>query len=154
MSIQRVYGANEWRTMTGAEIADGMNTPAAIRTMELKDLFGAIIGAADTADRGTVAGEIRPLMKEKATIDMVVNAITDGDLVGLQSILMLLAGDFSAPTQAAINAVVADNTIKAGAKFHDVEEDGPLVDEYTAEWVTNWLTVRGYTWTGTEWARA
>ncbi len=153
MSIQRVYGANEWRTMTGAEIADGMNTPAAIRTMELKDLFGAIIGAADTADRATVAGELRPLMKEKATVDMVVSSITNGDLVGLQAILMLLAGDFTAPTQAAINAVVAANTITAGAKFWN-DEDGEIPDPFTAEWVTATLTAAGYTWNGTAWARA
>ncbi len=153
MSIQRVYGANEWRTMTGAEIAGGMNTPAAIRTMELKDLFAAIIGAAAEADRATVAGQLRPLMKEKATVDMVVASITNGDLVGLQSILMLLAGDFTAPTQAAINAVVAANTITAGAMFWN-EDDGEMPDPFTAEWVAATLTAAGYTWNGTAWVRS
>ena len=153
MLIFRVYGANEWRTMTGAQIADGMNQPAAIRTMELKDLFGAIIGAADPADRGTVAGQLRPLMKEKATVDMVVSSITNGDLVGLQSILMLLAADFTAPTQAAINAVVEANTITAGAMFWN-EDDGEMPDPFTAEWVTTTLTDAGYSWNGTAWVRS
>lgn len=152
MSIFRVYGAGQWATMTSAEIADGMNQPAAIRRMELKELFGAIIGAAAEADRATVAGELRPLMKESATVDMVVSSITNGDLVGLQSILMLLAADFTAPTQAAINAVVADNTITAGALNWN-EEDGEMPDPFTAEWVTATLTDAGYTWTGTQWAR-
>ena len=153
MSIFQVYGANEWRTMTGAEIADGMNQPAAIRTMELKDLFAAIIGAADVADRATVAGELRPLMKESATVDMVVASITNGDLVGLQSILMLLAGDFTAPTNVAINAVVAANTITAGALNWN-DEDGECPDPFTADWVNATLVQAGYTWTGTQWARA
>lgn len=153
MSIQQVYGANEWRTMTGAEITDGMNQPASIRKMELKNLFAAIIGAADEADRGTVAGELRPLMKEKATVDMVVTSISTGDLVGLQSILMLLAGDFTAPTQAAINAVVEANTIKAGAMYWN-EEDGECPDPFTAEWVNATLVQAGYSWNGSEWVRA
>ncbi len=144
---------NEWRTMTGPEIADGMNTPASIRTMELKDLFAAIIGAADPADRATVAGELRPLMKESATVDMVVSSITSGDLVGLQSILMLLAADFTALTQAAINEVVAANTITAGA-MHWNEDDGEMPDPFTAEWVTATLTDAGYSWNGTAWVRS
>ena len=153
MSIYRVYGANEWRTMTAQEITDGMNQPASIRKMELKNLFAAIIGAADEADRGTVAGELRPLMKEKATVDMVVTSISTGDLVGLQSILMLLAGDFTAPTQAAINAVVAANTITAGALNWN-EDDGECPDPFTADWVNATLTQAGYVWNGTQWVRA
>ena len=153
MSIFRVYGANEWRTMTGAEIADGLNQPASIRKMELKDLFGAIIFAADEADRGTVAGELRPLMKESATVDMVVSSITNGDLVGLQAILMLLSGDFTAPTKAAINAVVAANTITAGALFWN-EDDGECPDPFTAQWVTATLIQAGYVWNSTQWVRA
>ena len=153
MSIQQVYGANEWRTMTGAEITDGMNQPASIRKMELKNLFAAIIGAADEADRGTVAGELRPLMKEKATVDMVVTSISTGDLVGLQSILMLLAADFTAPTQAAINAVVAANTITAGALNWN-EDDGEMPDPFTADWVNATLIQAGYVWNGSQWVRA
>ncbi len=153
MKQRIIFIMDEWRTMTGAEIADGMNQSASIRKMELKDLFGAIIFAADEADRATVAGELRPLMKEKATVDMVVSSITNGDLVGLQAILMLLAGDFAAPTQAAINAVVEANTITAGALNWN-EDDGECPAEFTAEWVTATLTEAGYTWTGTTWARA
>ena len=152
-NIQRVYGANEWRTMTAQEITDGMNQPAAIRTMELKDLFAAIITAANPADRATVAGELRPLMKESATVDMVVSSITNGDLVGLQSILMLLAADFTAPTNVAINAVVAANTITAGALNWN-DEDGECPDPFTADWVNATLTQAGYVWNGTQWVRA
>ena len=151
-----IYNLPSWadnRTGDAATLATEANTPAAIRKMELKDLFGAIIGAANPADRGAVAGQLRPLMKEKATVDMVVASITDGDLVGLQAILMLLAADFTAPTQAAINAVVAANTITAGAMFWN-DDDGEMPETFTAAWVTETLEAGGYTWTGTEWARA
>ena len=141
------------RSGDAATLATEANTPAAIRTMELKDLFAAIIGAADEADRATVAGELRPLMKEKATVDMVVSSITNGDLVGLQAILMLLAADFTAPTQAAINAVVEANTITAGAMFWN-EDDGEMPDPFTAQWVTTTLTDAGYSWNGTAWVRS
>ncbi len=151
-----IYNLPSWadnRSGDAATLATEANTPASFRHMELKDLFGAIIGAANPADRATVAGQLRPLMKEKATVDMVVASITDGDLVGLQSILMLLAADFTAPTQAAINAVVAANTIKAGALNWN-EDDGEMPDPFTAEWVTATLTDAGYSWNGTQWVRA
>ena len=151
-----LYNLPSWadnRSGDAATLATEANTPASIRKMELKDLFAAIIGAADEADRATVAGELRPLMKEKATVDMVVVSISTGDLVGLQSILMLLSGDFSAPTQAAINAVVAANTITAGAMYWS-EDDGDCPDPFTAEWVTADLTQKGYSWNGTQWVRA
>ncbi len=154
--IQVITNLPSWidnRSGDAATLAAEANTPASIRHMELKTFFGAIIGAADEADRGTVAGELRPLMKEKATVDMVVSSITNGDLVGLQAILMLLSGDFAAPTQAAINAVVEANTITAGALNWN-EDDGECPAEFTAEWVTATLTEAGYTWTGTTWARA
>ncbi len=153
--IQVITNLPSWidnRSGDAATLAAEANTPASIRKMELKDLFAAIIGAADEADRATVAGQLRPLMKEKATVDMVVASITNGDLVGLQSILMLLAGDFTAPTQAAINAVVAANTLTA-AQVH-AGEDEEIPDPVTAEWVTATLTAAGYTWNGTAWVRS
>ena len=151
-----IFNLPSWadnRSGDAATLATEANTPASFRHMELKDLFGAIIGAADEADRATVAGQLRPLMKEKATVDMVVASITDGDLVGLQAILMLLSGDFTALTQAAINAVVAANTITAGAMFWN-EDDGEMPDPFTAEWVTTTLTDAGYSWNGTAWVRS
>ena len=75
-----IYNLPSWadnRSGDAATLATEANTPAAIRRMELKELFRAIIGAADAADRGTVAGQLRPLMKEKATVDMVVSSITN-----------------------------------------------------------------------------
>ena len=151
-----IYNLPSWqdnRSGDAATLATEANTPASIRKMELKDLFAAIIGAADVADRATVAGELRPLMKESATVDMVVSSITNGDLVGLQAILTLLAGDFTAPTNVAINAVVEANTIKAGAMYWN-EEDGECPDPFTAEWVNATLVQAGYSWNGSEWVRA
>ena len=151
-----IYNLPSWqdnRSGDAATLATEANTPASIRKMELKDLFAAIITAANPADRATVAGQLRPLMKEKATVDMVVSSITNGDLVGLQAILTLLAGDFTAPTNVAINAVVEANTIKAGAMYWN-EEDGECPDPFTAEWVNATLTDAGYSWNGTQWVRA
>ena len=151
-----IYNLPSWadnRSGDAATLATEANTPASFRTMELKDLFGAIIFAADEADRGTVAGELRPLMKESATVDMVVSSITNGDLVGIQAILMLLSWDFTAPTKAAINAVVVVNTITAGQANWN-EDDCECPDPFTAEWVTATLTDAGYSWNGTQWVRA
>ena len=154
--IQVITNLPSWadnRSGDAATLATEANTPASFRHMELKDLFAAIIGAANPADRATVAGQLRPLMKEKATVDMVVSSITNGDLVGLQSILMLLAGDFTAPTKAAINAVVAANTITAGAMNWN-DEDGECPDPFTADWVNATLIQAGYVWNGSQWVRA
>ena len=154
--MNMIYNLPSWadnRSGDAATLATEANTPASIRKMELKTFFGAIITAANPADRATVAGELRPLMKESAAVDMVVSSITNGDLVGLQSILMLLAADFTAPTQAAINAVVAANTITAGALNWN-DEDGECPDPFTADWVNATLTQAGYVWNGTQWVRA
>ena len=83
----------------------------------------------------------------------MVASISSGDLVALQYILMLLSGDFTEPTQAAMNAVVAANPITAGAMFWN-EDDGECPDPFTADWVNATLTQAGYVWNGTQWVRA
>jgi hypothetical protein len=139
--------------MTDAEIADGLNTPATIRTMELKDFFGAIYAAADEADRAGVLADLRPLMKEEATVDMVVNSLDNGDLAGLQMILSLVSADFQPATLAAIDAVIASITLTAGQANWN-EDDGEMPAEFTADWVNATLVQAGYVWNGTEWVRA
>jgi hypothetical protein len=148
MSIYRVYGANEWRSMTGAEIADGMNTPAAIKPVTLLVFLGlALAAGADPAELDKLG--------EKWGGDYIKRAertLEDGDLAGLNG-LMTMAVGIAAPTKAALQSVIDDLSLTAGqANWSD--EDGDPPAEFTAEWVTAQLEEAGYTWDGSAWVRA
>ena len=148
MIIYQVYGAGEWRTMTGAEIADGMNTPAAITPVTLLVFLGlALAAGADPAELDKLG--------EKWGGDYIKRAertLEDGDLAGLNG-LMTMAVGIAAESKAALQGVIDDLALTAGqANWND--EDGDPPAEFTAEWVTATLTEAGYTWDGSAWVRA
>ncbi len=151
-----IYNLPSWangRTGDAATLAAEANTDTAITPMGYSAFFTAIIGAAAEADRRAVADDLRPLMKEVKTMELIENAIEAGDLAGLNQILYLVQSDFAPATLAVLGAVIQAISLTAGAKNWN-EDDGEMPDPFTAEWVTATLVQAGYVWNGTQWVRS
>lgn len=151
MSIKRVYGANEWREMTAAAIADGLNAAAKLTPMTLEQFFGAVAQAGGDTEK---LGELWEVSGGR-WVDRAEGALGIGNLAGIQGLLGTLPAGakaaVGAETLGVIQAVLGAATLTAGAANWD-PEDG-AVPTFDAGWVTATLTADGWTWDGGQWAR-
>lgn len=152
-AIQRMYGANEWVAMNSSSLAVELMKPATLRRMSLIDLFRYATGA------GADPTEFRSLWAYGEFVQRMESALQDGDLAGVQALLATMPVDLTAGTLAAVQQVVAENTLsRLRANWPDVVDaagnpapDPP--DVVDAAWVDATLTAAGYSWDGSQWVR-
>jgi hypothetical protein len=127
-----------WRTNSAETLAAALSQPVALQPMTLTEFFGAVVQA------GGAPSEIRKLWAYDQYVTLATDALTKGDLQGMAALIATMPVDLDAGTMQAIGAVVAAATVNVGGRQAT----------WTAQQVTATLTAAGYTWTGTEWARA
>jgi hypothetical protein len=135
--------------MPAAALAQAISQPVALRPMDRKSLFGAVLVA------GGNPTELRQLYAYSAYMNDIETALGDGDLVAAQGLLLLCPIDLGPATQAAIGAVLAANTLRlVDVVAGETGEAAPV--EIDADDVTAALTDAGYVWDGdnSEWVRA
>lgn len=143
--IFRVWGANEWRVMTAAEIAEGLNAPSALRPLSLLAFFQAAVEA------GAEASELAKLWPMERYVDRFEAGLGDGDLAGVGALLATMPVALAGGTLAAIQTAVGSNAIGAGAA-HWESVDG-AIPAFTTEWVAGALATAGWGWNGSQWTR-
>lgn len=143
-TIFRAYPANEWRTVPAEPLAATTVQPAALRPMDRKTLFGAVVQA------GGAVSDLRQLYGYAAYMDDVETALREGDLVAAHGLVALCPVDLGPATQAAIAAVLAANTLRA-IDVVAAEQRSTAPAQVTTEDVTAALGEAGYTWDGTHW---
>lgn len=151
-TIVRVYGSGEWRTMTAAEIAGGLQTGAAINALSLVGFFTGVVSAGGDAQK---LGELWDVAGGRF-VDRAETTLAEGDLTGMQGLLATIPASvrtaIGATTLAAIQTVISNNTLSAGAANWN-SADGDMPAEFTEAWVTSTLEAAGYTWNGAQWVQ-
>jgi hypothetical protein len=150
-----IYNMPSWRngrTGDAATLATEANTPAAITPIPLADFLGLCVQAgADPEKLGELWEVSGGRWVDRAEITLKAGRL--GDIQGLLATLPASAkAAVGADVLAAIQGVIADLTLTAGAAAWN-EEDGDPPETFTAEWVTATLTAAGYVWSGSAWVR-
>lgn len=133
-----------WRQTSAAALAATVTQPAALRPMDRKTLFGAVMTA------GGVATDLRQLYAYSAYMEDVETTLRDGDLMAAQGLVALCPVDLSPATQQAIDMVLAANTLRM-VDLVALEQHDTAPAQVTAEDVTAALGEAGYTWDGIHW---
>jgi hypothetical protein len=145
-TIYRVFPANQWRSMPAEALAAAITQPAALRQMDRKTLFGAVVQAGgDTA-------ALRQLYGYSAYMQDVETALRDGDLAAAQGLLLLCPVDLPSQTQTIIAGVLAGATLRA-VDVVAAELGQPAPAQIDAAAVTAALIAAGWTWDNGHWQR-
>lgn len=145
--------SDRWRALDAAGNVMLLNAPARLRRMTVLQLFQAAVeGGADPA-------EFRALWQYGEFIKRMEAGLQNGDLAGVHALLATIPVELSEGTLAAVELVIATNTLTAGqANWPEVDADGNPAgeppEEFTAEWVEGTLAEAGYVWDGNQWIRA
>jgi hypothetical protein len=145
-TIYRVFPANQWRAMPAEALAAAITQPAALRQMDRKTLFGAVVQSG-----GDVAA-LRQLYGYSAYMQDVETALQHGDLAAAQGLLLLCPVDLPAATQAIVAGVLAANTLRA-IDVVAVAQNQQVPAQIDAAAVAVALNGDGWTWDGQAWTR-
>ena len=141
-----------WRSLGAATLAAAIVQPVALKPLDRKTLFGAVLQA------GGKPAELRQLYGYSAYMTDIETALVNGDLAAAQGLLLLCPVDLGEATQYAIGAVLAANTLRlVDVVAAELSRPGAPVTapaEITERDVTEALEAAGYVWDGSEWTRA
>ena len=143
---------SDWREQPAATLAAAIVQPVALRPMALMTLFTHATAA------GADVTEFRDIWQYAEYVQRVEHALTDGDLAGALAMLIVCPVQFGQATLAALQAVLAANTLRlVDTVAAEQSQLGAVVTApvtVTADDVTAALKAAGYVWSSGEWVRA
>lgn len=143
-SITRVFPVNEWRDQEAQRLATAILQPVALRPMSLMDLFQLSVA------QGALTVEFRSIWGYGEFVKRTEEALQGGNLVGAVGLLQVCPVSFSPQTLAAIQAILAANTLRVvDVAAAERREAAPVT--VTTDDVIAALAAAGYQWDGLFW---